>query len=207
MGIDIEQDVCVMGHELGTLDALWKAIDLESSLPKEQDASSKQKTDQSSTAQPQALDKKSIKTCKHEFREVVYALWSKFVEVYDAKYADLKASGMSGYCGMPFGRNIYDYELDRYKVYFGFEVCTESIQFTDNQYSLDMKLPENVKEIAKDFIAFNVKFGKDFLLARLTGAAVVAYAIVPEKEATQLLTQSGMEVSASASLHKNVSIC
>lgn len=114
MGVDFKQDVLVLGYNLGTLQDLWNAIGLEAEFSNQP---------VNSTAK---LDKKGLITLKSEFREIIQLLWSTFVEVYDAKYVGLETSGLSGYSAMSYARNIYNYGLDRYQVFFGVEVCTEA---------------------------------------------------------------------------------
>ncbi len=194
MGVDIEPDVLVFGYELGTLEVFWKALGIEP----EQKQGKPLPVPAATTEEPAAeaeetvkVDVKALCNLKYELREIISALWSKFVQVYDVKYAGLKASGLNGYCGMTSGRNVSDYGLKCYEVFFGREIVTESIECVEDQFSLTLKLRDDIKEIMADFIAFNLKYGKAFLISCLT-KETVNYQIIPDDEAAELKSASGI---------------
>lgn len=134
------------------------------------------------------------------FEEYFYGcdLWKQFNQVYDEKYSGLKDSGLTAGFGHPYVRNFdANLPLTWYKFYFGLKISEKSV--SSDGKSIDLKLPKRFNEIARDFLAFNIKYGKSCIFSN---GEKVKSALIPDEEAAKLIKQSGIEISDKIEIHK-----
>ena len=71
---------------------------------------------------------------------------------------------------------------------------------------MHLTLPKNFDRIAQDFLAFNLKYGKQYVEACLFDEEFSEYAVVPEEEAQELVKKSKISISKEIGIHKFASM-
>lgn len=118
----------------------------------------------------------------------------EFLKIYNDKYPGLKNSRLSAYSGMTYERNVgTSYPLEWYKFYFGLDVNEEAVS---KDGTLSLKLPKRFNEIA-------IKFRKRSIF---TECKKINLALIPEKEAAELVVRSGIKISERPEIYKIISV-
>ena len=185
MGYDVNPRKVILGYCLGDLQCLWNSLKINGEEMVTED-----------------LEMSELETS--EIGDTFeFGLWKNFAITYEAKYAGLKNSGVSGFYGMETCTGYYEAGLDWYYFYVGIEIKNKLV----TAQGLNIAIPERFPEIARDFVVFTVKYGKEYLKACYRKDIVMEYAIVPEEEAKELFAGSGVVIPEAVEVHQTLFGC
>ncbi len=147
---------------------------------------------------------------KEQFNELadegMRQFWAGFAKLYSEKYEDLKYSGVTGFIGSKRGIEWNYVRNTDQSVVLGQEVVIERLKVVGGKSEMIYSLPNDFYKVAHDFLAFNMKFGNQFIKAFLKQETFTDYYIVPEAEAEELVKKSGIKIPENLDIHKFVSV-
>ena len=188
MGHCAEAREAIFGHKIADMNTLWNAFGID-----EFKDYKRPKTE--------SEQKMSVDDFKDEVEQRMPEFWAQFLTVYAEKYEELNDSDVAAFIGTYSG-DRGDTMWYEYVVIFGEEIDIEKMEITDGRCTLCFALPKDFDSIAHDFLAFNLKYGKQYVEACLDGEKFSEYAIVPEEEAKELVKKSEICLPKEVKIHK-----
>ena len=152
-----------------------------------------------------SLLRRLIEDCydfQDSFKEMMRTFWYRFMKVYAEKYPILEEGQMFANYGMEYAGGVYDLGLEYYNIYFGIELSDNCIEEKENgEQVFSVTLPANFKEIAAHFLAFNLKYGAEFL-----EDSDIKLEVVPDEEVAGLLAKHKMQVPKYAGYYQTIRV-
>ncbi len=116
--------------------------------------------------------------------------WSYFSEIYANKYPSLKEHPVDCYFGLTYTtESVYDIPFESYQVLLGINFGCGQFRCDYDHIYIDAKLPSDIEDFCKDFIAFNMKYALVYF-----EKGRIEMAMVPEEEVEQLVEKSNLRV-------------